>query len=157
MSDVHFRVDNAVEVTLGKTKTDQEGRGSVFVVMGDTKRGLLVTELLRWYFRALSLQGQDFVFCGLRGNFQGGVVPVKTEAVSYGVALKDLRVVCKRFSLPSLTMHSARIGAATAGATAGVSREFLKACGGWSSSAVDGYVRLKDSGVVFNRAIFRQV
>ena len=61
------------------------------------------------------------------------------------------------FCAQSAVAESARIGAATAGAEAGVSREFLQACGGWSSSAVDGYVRLKDSGVVFNRAIFRKV
>ena len=157
VDDVHFREDGVVKITLGKTKTDQEARGSTFVVVGDVKRGLLVTEMLGWYFKKMGLVGQDFVFCSLRGFFQGGVVPVKDVAVSYGVALKDLKVICGRFSLPSLTLHSARIGAATAGAAAGVSREFLQACGGWSSSAVDGYVRLKDSGVVFNRAIFRQV
>lgn len=157
VNDVHFREDGVVEIKLRKTKTDQEARGSTFVVVGDRKRGLLVTELLGWYFKKLGLTGQDFVFCSLRGTFKGGVRPVKNVPVSYGAALKDLKVICGKFSLPALTLHSARIGAATAGAEAGVSREFLQACGGWSSSAVDGYVRLKDSGVVFNRAIFRQV
>ena len=100
---------------------------------------------------------QDFVFSSPRETFQGEARPVASSAVSYSVALADLRVVCKKFGLPSLTLHSARIGAATAGAKAGVSREYLQACGGWSSSAVDGYVRLKDSGVVFNRAVFRKI
>ena len=116
-----------------------------------------MAEMLGWYFKKLGLAGQDFVFCSLRGTFQGGVMPIKNVPVSYSVALKDLKVICGKLSLPALTLHSARIGAATAGAAAGVSREFLQACGGWSSSAVDGYVRLKDSGVVFNQAIFRQV
>ena len=157
VQDLHFRADGAVEIKLGKTKTDQEARGSSFVVLGDEKRGFLVAELLTWYLNSLGLRGQDLVFASLRGSFQGEVKPVTEVAVSYGVALSDLQVVCKRLALPPLTLHSARIGAATAGARAGVSREFLQACGGWSSSAVDGYVRLKDSGVVFNRAIFRKV
>ena len=157
VDDVHFREDGAVEVKMQRSKTDQEAKGSTFVVIGDEKRGLLVADLLKWYFNSLGLSGQDFVFSSLRGTFQGEARPVASSAVSYSVALADLRVVCKKFGLPSLTLHSARIGAATAGAKAGVSREYLQACGGWSSSAVDGYVRLKDSGVVFNRAVFRKI
>ena len=122
---VQFREDGAVEVKVQRSKTDQEARGSTFVVVGDEKRGLLVSELLKWYFNSLGLRGQDFVFSSLRGTFHGKVRPVTTSAVSYSVALNDLRVVCKEFGLPSLTLHSARIGAATAGAKAGVSREYL--------------------------------
>ena len=157
VDDIRFRKDGSVELTMGKTKTDQEARGSTFVVIGDEKRGMLVAEMLRWYLDSLDLSGQDFVFASLRGNCRGEVKPVRGAAVSYGAALCDLQVVCKKFGLPSLTLHSARIGAATAGAKAGVSRAYLKACGGWSSSAVDTYVRLRDPGVVFNRAIFRKV
>ena len=157
VEDVKFRGDGAVEIALGKTKTDQEARGSSFVVVGDEKRGLLVAEMLKWYFASLNLQGSDLVFSCLRGSFDGEVKPVRKLAMSYGVALSDLRLVCKKLGLPPLTLHSARIGAATTGAKAGVSREYLQACGGWSSSAVDGYVRLQDSGLVFNRAIFRKL
>lgn len=157
VDDVKFRADGLVEVQLWKTKTDQEARGSTFVVVGDEKRGLLVAEVLKWYLESLGLEGQDYVFSSLRGNCRGEVKPVRGSVVSYGVALADLHVVCKRFGLPRLTLHSARIGAATAGAKAGVSRAYLQACGGWSSSAVDNYVRLRDPGAVFNRAIFRKV
>ena len=157
VDDVKFRGDGAVEVQIWKTKTDQEARGSTFVMVGDEKRGLLIAEVLKWYFNSFGLKGQDFVFSSLRGSGRGEVKPVAGSAVSYGVALSDLQVVCKRFGLPPLTLHSARIGAATAGAKAGVSRAYLQACGGWSSSAVDTYVRLRDPGLVFNRAIFRKV
>ena len=41
------------------------------------------------------------------------VIPVKKVAVSYSVALGDLKVLCKKLALPSLTLHSDRNGAAT--------------------------------------------
>ena len=49
--DVRFRDDGVVEITMGKTKTDQEVRGSTFVLMvGDVKRGLLMAAMLRRFF-----------------------------------------------------------------------------------------------------------
>ena len=79
----------------------------------------------------------------------------KTRQFLKGSVLSSLRDVCQKLGLPRLTLHSARIGACTAGARAGVSRAYLQACGNWKSSAVDGYVRLEDPGLVFNRAIFK--
>ena len=150
VEDIKFRASGAVEISLGKTKTDQEGRGSSFIVAGDSKRGIVAADVLRWYLYSLCLRGRDYVFPSMRG---GSIL--KRKAVSYSAALSSLRCVCEKLNLPKLTMHSARIGACTAGAKAGVSREYLKACGSWSSSAVDGYVRLRDPGLVFNKAIFR--
>ena len=156
VKDVVFKRNGSVEVSVGKTKTDQAGRGSKFVMVGSKKRRVFAADILRWYIESLSLGSEDFVFPSLRGDSYGGV-KARGEAVAYGEALADLRKVCKRLGLPQLTLHSARIGAATEGAKAGVSREFLKACGGWSSGAVDGYVRLQEPGLVFNEAIFRKV
>ena len=156
VKDVKFREDGSVEISIGKTKTDQAARGSKFVIVGSKKRKVMSADIFRWYFQSLNLKQGDFVFPKLRGGAQSEVA-VRSEAVSYRVALQDLQEVCRRYALPPLTLHSARIGAATEGAKAGVSREFLKACGGWSSGAVDDYVRLRDPGIVFNQAVFRHV
>ena len=156
VKDVNFKQGGAVEFTVGKTKTDQLGRGSKFVIVGDPKRGFSASGVIEWYLRSFGLEGEDFLFPCLRGSGKGkSAVLVKNKAVSYGSALANLQDVCQVLGLPKLTLHSARIGACTAGARAGVSRAYLQACGNWTSSAVDGYVRLEDPGLVFNRAIFR--
>ena len=78
------------------------------------------------------------------------VVAIKDKSVSYGSARCQLVKEVKLLGLGKLTLHSARIGAATRGAEAGLSRESIRACGGWKSDAVDGYIRLKKPGVVFS-------
>ena len=155
VKDVEFKHGGAVEIELGKTKTDQVGRGSKFVIVGDSKRGLLASDVMRWYLHSFRLSSEDFLFPSFRNGKGKCVSLVKNKAVSYGSALSSLRDVCQKLGLPRLTLHSARIGACTAGAKAGVSRAYLQACGNWKSSAVDGYVRLEDPGLVFNRAIFK--
>ena len=50
-----------------------------------------------------------------------------------------------------------RIGAATAGAQAGMTKEQLKACGGWKSDAVETYIRVKRPGIVFTDKMLGKV
>ena len=47
--------------------------------------------------------------------------------------------------------------AATAGAVAGISREKLKACGGWTSNSVDLYVRMDKPGIDFSSKMLQRL
>ena len=71
------------------------------------------------------------------------IVVIKDTPVSFGTVRCQLVKEVKLLGLGKLTLHSARIGAATRGAEAGLSRESFKTCGGWRSDPVDGYIRLK--------------
>ena len=55
-----------------------------------------------------------------------------------------------------ISLHSGRIGAATAGTVAGISRDQLKACGGWKSNAVDLYIQDKP-GITFSGKLLRRL
>ena len=86
-----------------------------------------------------------------------GVLPIKGISVSYKAAAEQLKAEVKRLGLGNISLHSGRIGAATAGARAGMAREQLKACGGWRSDAVDGYIRVKEAGIAFTDKMLDKV
>ena len=45
----------------------------------------------------------------------------------------------------------------TAGAMAGVSREQLKACGGWKIDVVDLYIRVDQPGIAFSGKMLQRL
>ena len=60
----------------------------------------------------------------------------------------------ERLGLDSrLKWHSFRIGSATKGNILGVRRSVVKGAGNWKSSAVDGYCREEDPGVVLSQEL----
>ena len=122
-------------------KTDQEGHGSSFFLSGRKKSGFCFPKIVRWYIDSLGLSGEDFLFPRLRGSREKVPVAVKRVAVSYDTASSDLKAVLEKLGLPLMTMHSGRIGAATATRRLGVSKDLVSVCGGWRGDMVDHYVQ----------------
>ena len=150
-----FKVDRSLEVLVRKSKTDQVGRGARFYLSGDKVGGVCLPEIVRWYVRGLDLKGEDMLFPRMRQS-KGEVVPIKGLGVSYGAAASQLKAEVKRLGLGDISLHSGRIGAATVGSVAGVSRDRLKACGGWKSNAVDLYIQDKP-GIDFSARLLRRL
>ena len=105
----------------------------------------------------IEMKGEDVLFPRFRNSGKKGVVPIRDTPVSYGTARSQLLKEVGLLGLGNLTMHSARIGAATRGAEAGLSRENIKACGGWKSDAVDVYIKLKKPGVTFTDRMLEEL
>jgi hypothetical protein len=152
VKDVKYLHSGDLEVFVKSSKTDQERRGSTFVMSGKSKGGICIPELVSWYTKSLNLGDEDFLFPRLRGS-KNGAVAVGSKAVAYSTALADLKEVTRRLGMPNLTLHSSRIGGATEGIEAGVDRDKIRICGGWSSSAMDVYIKPVNSGIVFNDAV----
>ena len=88
---------------------------------------------------------------------KGKVVAIKGLSVSHGSAAGQLKAEVERLGLNNIYLHSGRIGAATAEAVAGMNKEKLKACGGWSSNAVDLYVRMDKPGIEFSGKMLQRL
>jgi hypothetical protein len=147
VKDVKYLHSGDLEVFVKSSKTDQERRGSNFVMSGKSKGGICIPEMVTWYRKSLNLSDEDFLFPRLRGNKNGAV---GSKAVAYSTTLADLKEVTRRLGMPILMLHSSRIGGATKGIEAGVDRDKIRICGGWSSSAMDVYIKPVNSGIVFN-------
>ena len=89
VKDVTFREDGSISVSIGKTKTDQQGRGSKFFVGGKIKGRFLVANVVKDYVERLKLKKEGFLFPQLRREAQG--IVVKGGAVSYSAAYEDLK------------------------------------------------------------------
>lgn len=153
VSDLTFTKEGDLEVKMRRSKTDQEGKGSSFFLSGRRKSGFSIPEIVRWYVSSLGLSGEDMLFPRLRGSKGGETVAIRGQAVSYGVASADLKAVLERLNLPKVSMHSGRIGAATAAKEAGVSKDHVRVCGGWKGDMVDHYVRPDKAGLVLSDAL----
>ena len=105
-------------------------------------------------FRGLGLKGEDMLFPRMRQS-KGEVVPIKGLWVLYGAAAGQLKAEVKKLGLGDISLHSGRIGAATAGTVAGISRDQLKACGGGKSNAVDLYIQDKPGIAFFGKLLRR--
>ena len=152
VKDVKYLHSGDLEVFVKSSKTDQEGRGSTFMMSGKRKGGICIPDMLSWYRKSLNLGDEDFLFPRLRGS-KSGVVAVGSKVVAYSTALADLKQVTRKLGMPNLTLHSSRIGGATEGIAAGVGRDNIRVCGGWRSSAMDVYIKPTNAGIVFNDAV----
>ena len=150
--EVEFRGDGSIAVSIGRTKTDQQGRGSKFFIGGKIGGKVSVASILRKYIKSLGLKRGSFLFPQLRWQGQE-VVAKEGREVSFSAAYDDLRKLSEKLGLGKLTLHSGRIGGATAGVEAGVNKEYLRLCGGWSSEAINDYIRPKEPGMVFSKAV----
>ena len=151
--DLVFTREGDLEVKVRRGKMDQEGHGSSFFLSGRKRSGFCIPKIVRWYIDSLGLSGEDFLFPRLRGSGEKVPVAVKRLAVSYGTASSDLKAVLEKLGLPLMTMHSGRIGAATAARQLGVSKDLVRVCGGWRGNMVDHYVRPDKAGLVLSDAL----
>ena len=149
VKDMSFVKDGSLEVLVRRSKTDQVGRGAKFYLSGKKVGGVCLPEILKWYLKGLGLEGEDMMFPRMRHS-KGKVVPIKGLSMSYGFTAGQLKAEVERLGLNIISLHSGRIGAATAGAVAGMNKEKLKACGGWSFNAVDLYVRMDKPDIEFS-------
>ena len=113
VKDLAFLKDGSVKVFMRKTKTDQVGQGSCFFLTGRKYGKVSVPGILRWYLKSLGLVNEDALFPRFRNKGNKEVVAIKDKSVSYGTARCQLVKEVKLLELGKLTVHSARIGAAT--------------------------------------------
>ena len=118
---------------------------------------MCIPETVKWYLRGLGLKGEDCMFPRMRYS-KGSVVAIKELSVSYSSAAGQLKAEVERLGLNNISLHSGRIGGATAGAVAGLNQQKIKAVGGWSSNAsADLYVRMRRPGIEFSAKMLRKL
>ena len=147
--DVVVGEDNRVKVWMERSKTGSKREGCQFVLT-KSKIGLVsVTALVQWYLKSLGdISEEAFIFPMFRKG-----KPVESQAVSYFAARKQLVKERELLGLGEIMWHSGRIGGATEASKKGVSRSVIMRGGGWRSSAVDSYIRVKDAGVQMGDAL----
>jgi hypothetical protein len=96
VKDVKYLHSGDLEVFVKSSKTDQERRGSNFVMSGKSKGGICIPEMVTWYRKSLNLSDEDFLFPRLRGNKNGAV---GSKAVAYSTTLADLKEVTRRLGI----------------------------------------------------------
>ena len=147
--DIVFRQDDRVKVWLARTKNDSEKRGSEFVLTKGNIDGVSVTSLVKWYFRSLGeVPDEAFIFPLFRRG-----EPVWDRPVSYNAARLQLIKERETLDLGRVSWHSGRIGAASEAARKKVSRNVIMRSGGWRSSAVDTYMRVRNAGIIVGDAV----
>ena len=60
VKDVRVLERGDLEVYVRRSKTDQEGRGSVFHMSGAYMGGFSLPRVLSWYMERVDLQSQDY-------------------------------------------------------------------------------------------------
>lgn len=131
MEDVTFR-EGMMMVKIRRQKNDQLGRGLTLFIER-THSASCPVMLMEEY---LKLRGEDhgWLFLSVDGR------QLSTAAVSSIVKrVADVAGVKGRFS-----SHSMRIGGATAAMEGGMTKEQIKAIGGWSGEAVERYMRARE-------------
>jgi len=130
VEDVQWIEDiSALRVYIRRSKVDQAGRGFECFVE-PTETDCCPVKLLRMYLEH-------------RGSRPGYLF---TSATGGKLSVSAVSSICKRMVEAAgldaqVSSHSLRIGGATAAMMAGITREQIMTIGGWSSSAVDRYLR----------------
>lgn len=120
---------NAMDVWIARQKNDQKGRGQ------------------RVYIEATGTStcpvGSMKEYLKLRGDGEGWLFQQEEgRQLSTGAITSIVRRVAAAAGLRGCySSHSLRIGGATAAMAAGMTKEQVKAIGGWTSDAVDRYLR----------------
>ena len=145
-----FRDDGRVSVWMEKSKTDKKKEGDEYVLTKKKVGKISGTKLIRWYKKSLGDVSEDSFFFPV---FRRGKV-VEDKAVSYNSARIQLNKERVSLKLGKITCHSRRIGAVTEAAKKKISRNVIMKSGGWKSSAVDIYMRVKEPGVKVGDSLF---
>ena len=157
VKDMSFMKDGLLEVLVRKSKTDQLGRGAKFYLSGEKVGGVCIPEIVKRYLKGLGLKGEDMMFPRMRYS-KGSVVAIKGLSVLYSSAAGQLKAEVESLGLNNISLHSGRIGGATARAVAGLNQEKLKAVGGWSSNAsADLYMRMERPGIEFSAKMLQKL
>jgi site-specific recombinase XerD len=129
--DVRFK-DGKMEVLVRRSKTDQSGRGfTVFIEPSGS--ATCPVRLMQAYLKQRGCHG-GFLFINRRGS------PLSAGAIS-----KICQRMVSRAGLNAqVSSHSLRIGGATAAMVGGLSKEQVMAIGGWTSDAVELYMRMNE-------------
>ena len=147
--DIKVDKDGRVKIWMARSKTDAMGLGCYFKLTKSKMGSVSVTALVEWYLRSLGDVGEDsYVFPVFRKG-----KAVETQAVSYCAARKQLLKERVLLGLGRVSWHSGRIGGASEASKKGLSRSVIMRAGGWRSSAVDSYTRVKDAGVQMGDAV----
>ena len=133
----------SLSVWMEKSKTDKKKEGNEFVLTKEKVGKRWVTKLIQRYRKLLGDVSEDSVFFPV---FRRGKV-VEDKAVSYSSARTQLHKNRVLLRLGKITWRSGRIGAAREAAKKKISRKVIMKSGGWKSSAVDIYMRVKDPGL----------
>jgi site-specific recombinase XerD len=115
-----------------RSKTDQSGRGfTVFIEPSGS--ATCPVRLMQAYLKQRGCHG-GFLFINRRGS------PLSAGAIS-----KICQRMVSRAGLNAqVSSHSLRIGGATAAMVGGLSKEQVMAIGGWTSDAVELYMRMNE-------------
>jgi integrase len=146
VADVRF-VEEGLEVTVRRSKTDQEGRGRVVAVHRGARTATCPVRALRaWLDAAGHTEGP--LFRGFAGKGGAGL----TGRLSDRDVARILKRAAEAAGLDSarISGHSLRAGAATAAARAGTLRADICELGGWKPTGKmpDRYIR---AGTRFER------
>jgi len=121
-----------MEVTIRLSKTDQNGHGITLRLPQIQQVGICPVQAMRRYLRVRSKRGV-YLF----QHFDGKWV---TRSQFTKVLTKALRFL--HLNTAQFKAHSFRIGAATAAAIQGVSKDNIQGWGRWSSNAYQRYIRI---------------
>ena len=147
--DIKGDEEGRVKIWMARSKTDAMGVGCHFTLTKGRMGFVSVTALVEWYLRSLGDVGEDgYVFPVFRKG-----KAVEKQAVSYNMARKQLLKERVLLGLGRVSWHSGRIGGATEASKKGLSRSVIMRAGGWRSSAVDSYIRVRDAGVQMGDAV----
>ena len=108
IDDISILESGDLEFYIRKSKTDQEGRGSIFHMSGEKYGGFSIPGVLCWDIESTGLRITDYLFPRFRGTRDRRVEPVGRLAVGYSTSATQLKDFCMH------TMHSGHRGAATA-------------------------------------------
>ena len=67
VGDVRVLDGGDLEVYVRQSKTDQEGKWSVFHMSGEMRNGFSIPDMLCWYIDSLDLRVTDYLFPRLGG------------------------------------------------------------------------------------------
>ena len=76
VKDVKLLEGKNLEVYVRRSKTDREGKGSMFHMTGVRYGDFLILGLLKWYLESIGLQGLDYLCPRFQGSLKGGLKPL---------------------------------------------------------------------------------
>jgi hypothetical protein len=139
----HFEFSDSPQphlcVLLVGGKTDRDGKGfRRYVAANVAAPGHCPVQLTRQYFALLGPDPSGYPVCRTASCAGGGLRLDSRFQLSYGTAVHDLRVLLTRLGYPPdlYAEHSARRGATTESAAAGLSTDSLQKVVGWRNAAM---------------------
>ena len=119
--------DGSIKIFQDKSKTDQEGMGVVHTIPKGKNGKLGPVDIIQWFLNVWDVPEQGYVFCKLKHDVRlKEVVPDWRSPVGYDMFRKQFKIFSEELGLPSLDIHSCRIGGASESSRLGARREVVK-------------------------------